>query len=230
MCSVKSGEYTGGIPWESLPKTFQDAITVTRVLGFRYIWTGALCILQDSFFDWKAKSTKMGHICAYATVVISADVAEESGEGFLSTCRDFDQIISLPDSSKAGNNAIPADQSSAHEIAVCPDPGHLCTDLIANQHDHYKTSYDFNDLGQHEDHTPAIERDALFRRAWCLQERCLATRVIHFSSTEMIWECFTYTRCECGGLDDITSSSSRPTFVKRLQYQSLYEPNYGVRE
>lgn len=36
-----------GMKWESLPKTFQDAISVTRKLGIRYLWIDSVCILQD---------------------------------------------------------------------------------------------------------------------------------------------------------------------------------------
>ena len=32
----------------ALPKTFQDAVTVTCWLGVRHIWIDSLCILQDS--------------------------------------------------------------------------------------------------------------------------------------------------------------------------------------
>ena len=35
-----------GLPWSTLPKTFQDAISITRRLGFRYIWIDSLCIIQ----------------------------------------------------------------------------------------------------------------------------------------------------------------------------------------
>lgn len=34
------------IVWSELPKTFQDAISVTHQLGFRYIWIDSLCIIQ----------------------------------------------------------------------------------------------------------------------------------------------------------------------------------------
>ncbi|KAK0707139.1 hypothetical protein B0T26DRAFT_655525 [Lasiosphaeria miniovina] len=34
-----------GIDLESLSLNFQDAITVTRRLGIRYLWIDALCIL-----------------------------------------------------------------------------------------------------------------------------------------------------------------------------------------
>jgi hypothetical protein len=36
------------IPHNVLPKTFQDAIHVTRRLGFRYLWIDALCIIHNS--------------------------------------------------------------------------------------------------------------------------------------------------------------------------------------
>lgn len=32
-----------GISWASLPKTFQDAILVTRALDIQYIWMGSIC-------------------------------------------------------------------------------------------------------------------------------------------------------------------------------------------
>jgi hypothetical protein len=34
-----------GIEWENLSKTFQDAIALTRALGFQYIWIDSLCIV-----------------------------------------------------------------------------------------------------------------------------------------------------------------------------------------
>jgi hypothetical protein len=33
------------VEWTSLSKTFQDAIALTRALGFRYIWIDSLCIV-----------------------------------------------------------------------------------------------------------------------------------------------------------------------------------------
>lgn len=36
-----------GMRWELLPKTFQDAISITRKLGIQYLWIDSLCILQD---------------------------------------------------------------------------------------------------------------------------------------------------------------------------------------
>ena len=41
----------------------------------------------------------------------------------------------------------------------------------------------------------------LMQRAWTLQERLTAPRIIHFHESEMIYECTDSTTCECGGLD-----------------------------
>ncbi len=40
-------EKTQGFDIDEIPKTFRDAIIVTRLLGFRYLWIDSLCIIQD---------------------------------------------------------------------------------------------------------------------------------------------------------------------------------------
>jgi hypothetical protein len=40
--------YRASIPTGDLPKSFQDAITVTRKLGLRYLWIDALCTKHTS--------------------------------------------------------------------------------------------------------------------------------------------------------------------------------------
>jgi hypothetical protein len=37
---------------DELPRSFRDAIQITRWLGYRYLWIDSLCILQDSHEDW----------------------------------------------------------------------------------------------------------------------------------------------------------------------------------
>ncbi|OBT71298.1 hypothetical protein VF21_09943 [Pseudogymnoascus sp. 05NY08] len=39
------------IEFSAMPNTFQDAVTITRKLGYRYLWIDSLCILQDSRTD-----------------------------------------------------------------------------------------------------------------------------------------------------------------------------------
>ncbi|KAF2428272.1 hypothetical protein EJ08DRAFT_662493 [Tothia fuscella] len=42
--------------------------------------------------------------------------------------------------------------------------------------------------------------EPLQKRAWALQEYYLASRVVQFTSNELVWECNTCFRCECGNV------------------------------
>ena len=45
--------------------------------------------------------------------------------------------------------------------------------------------------------TPARPRGPLMSRAWALQEHVLCSRILYYTSTELIFECRTAYRCEC---------------------------------
>jgi len=73
------------IKWESLSKTFQDAIEITRKLnirgkGIRYLWIDSLCILQDDLNDFEREGTAMHKTYSMATCTIAAS-SSTSGQG-----------------------------------------------------------------------------------------------------------------------------------------------------
>ncbi|ETS82522.1 hypothetical protein PFICI_04398 [Pestalotiopsis fici W106-1] len=72
-----------GFDYEELPRSFQDAVTLTRKLGFRYLWIDALCIIQDDEEDWARESVAMTQVYQNASLVISANAAPDSSSGFL---------------------------------------------------------------------------------------------------------------------------------------------------
>lgn len=72
---------TVGIDWHKLPKTFQDAILVTRRLGFRYLWIDSLCIIQDSPEDWIKESGTMQNVYANCVLTIVASWGKDSDTG-----------------------------------------------------------------------------------------------------------------------------------------------------
>lgn len=72
------------IVFTQLPRNFQDAITVTRGLGVRYIWIDSLCIIQDDVGDWYNESARMEQVFSEAYCTIGAGSAESSIQGFLS--------------------------------------------------------------------------------------------------------------------------------------------------
>jgi hypothetical protein len=50
---------------------------------------------------------------------------------------------------------------------------------------------------QDSTHAPAQVRGPLMSRAWVLQERVLASRLLHFTGTELVFECKSGFACEC---------------------------------
>jgi hypothetical protein len=65
----------------TLPPVFQDAITIIRKLGYRYLWIDSLCILQDSVDDWNAESAKMDQYYTGSSLNIIAAAAKDPTYG-----------------------------------------------------------------------------------------------------------------------------------------------------
>lgn len=73
--------FHAGISILDLPKTFQDAIQITRALGVKYLWIDALCIIQDSLEDWRTEAAMMGSVYKHALCNIAATGAVDSSVG-----------------------------------------------------------------------------------------------------------------------------------------------------
>ncbi|KAK4166156.1 heterokaryon incompatibility protein-domain-containing protein [Cladorrhinum sp. PSN259] len=86
-------EMIKAIPVEKLARNFQDAIQVTRALGYSYIWIDSLCIIQnqqrkkeweaESARDWTEQSSIMGDVYRNSDLTIAATGAMNSHVGFL---------------------------------------------------------------------------------------------------------------------------------------------------
>jgi hypothetical protein len=70
-----------GIPLDSLPKTFQDAVELTKSIGLRYIWIDSLCIIQDDTNDWKNEAAKMAEVYRNARCTVAATGSKGDQEG-----------------------------------------------------------------------------------------------------------------------------------------------------
>ena len=81
--SKRFRNYCQGIDLATLPKTFREAVLVTRILGIRYLWIDSLCILQDSDDDWTKESSEMGRIFEGAYLVLAAAHSKDSSGGLL---------------------------------------------------------------------------------------------------------------------------------------------------
>ena len=74
-------EMKRGMSISSLPKPFQDALTVTKYFSISHIWINSLCILQDSIQDWQQESMKMREVYTYADFNIAATAAAQGKDG-----------------------------------------------------------------------------------------------------------------------------------------------------
>ncbi|KAH6648112.1 heterokaryon incompatibility protein-domain-containing protein, partial [Truncatella angustata] len=61
-----------GFKASQLPQTLQDAVTVTRSLGVRYLWVDSLCIIQDSEEDKSSELPMMASYYKNAYVTVCA--------------------------------------------------------------------------------------------------------------------------------------------------------------
>jgi hypothetical protein len=85
FCTYKSNieELQYGFEITRFPKTFQDAVYITRGLGLQYLWIDSLCIVQDDRDDWEAESQLIERVFSSAYLTIAASCASGSSDGFL---------------------------------------------------------------------------------------------------------------------------------------------------
>lgn len=92
------------IKLRSMPQNFKDAIHISKLLGYKYIWIDSLCIIQEDNQDWAEQSGHMEDVYHNADLVIAATCASNSKEGFLvgdrPTYREGTVSITLQDTDK----------------------------------------------------------------------------------------------------------------------------------
>ena len=87
------------INFRDLPKTFSDAVGVTRELKKRYLWIDSLCIIQDDNRDWQMEGLRMNEIYGNAYLTIAASGSGGPDKGLFSESphhrlRDFSFTLS----------------------------------------------------------------------------------------------------------------------------------------
>ncbi len=173
--------FKAGLPLETLPKTFQDAIQfASRLEAVGYIWIDALCILQgqDETDDWLSQSVQMDKVYGESYLNISATAAENDDQGlFFGRSHELlwgDEINLdiggipgvIPDS--VGSRKPWTDQADLRRCVILD--ASFWDDLV-------------NDA-------------PVNKRGWVLQERVMAPRVLHFCKDQIAWECFEHNRAE----------------------------------
>lgn len=95
---------------QDMTKTHQEAIQISRELGYQYLWIDAICIIQDSTEDWQTESLKMTDVYGNADLTLVAGRAGDSTKGFIAN--HFQPAIA-PHRLEYTNPAAPEEGSSA---------------------------------------------------------------------------------------------------------------------
>lgn len=188
-------ELTRHSPVSILPKTFQDALFAAQQLHIRYIWIDSLCIIQsgDNGEDWQREATEMANIYTNSFCNISADYGNNQIAGlFFERTPPFEPACRLY--MKCNFSEYRGNDDLSPELLELGN-GCLCHIMRRS--------------GWFED----VSESPLNRRAWVLQERLLAPRVLHFLPSQVSWECgetLAWEKAGCGlGLDGLHSSDYR---------------------
>lgn len=152
------------ISFDSLSRTFQDAIRITRDLGERYIWIDSLCIIQDDEEDWAKEAASMAKVYGGALCTLAALSSEDGTEGCLV------------------NADIQSLQSRYYDLDYGRTGGRVRIFEDEAQYWHHE-------YGDNPYKREGYGCQPLRSRAWTLQERELSIRNIHFSQNMLLWEC-----------------------------------------
>lgn len=166
---------------DELPRTWREAIAVARDLGFKYIWIDALCIIQDSSYDWSLESPLMGSVYGNCTLNLAALDGESSNEGLFSF---RDPILhtllytgcDLTDAIRSGMGHSASAVTSA--VSLRPNTKHSEQGLWTASRGQCPICY-----------SDAITNGSLNKRGWVLQERAFSPRTLYFGKTSIFWDC-----------------------------------------
>ncbi|KAH6680629.1 heterokaryon incompatibility protein-domain-containing protein [Halenospora varia] len=102
-------QWQRGINLQTLPKTFLDAVIITRKLDIPYLWIDCMCILQDDSGDWQHEASMMASVYCNAHITIAASSSDDSTGG----C-----CIDEPLSSMISKFSIPALDGSLQHVFI----------------------------------------------------------------------------------------------------------------
>lgn len=184
-------QFSKQIPTSSLSTCFKDAIHITRCLGLKYIWIDSICINQADPAEKASEISRMQDIYRRSQLNLSAT----SGESGLIFPRNPKSVLPI----LSRNNPRKSRTSKSGKSSEAGE------DFLMVSAGPWET---FVDLGP------------LNRRAWVVQERLLAPRVLHCCYNMVYWECPCLRASEVDPLgemdhDEVTNSVDLRTNIKK---------------
>ena len=144
----------------ALPQTITDAIEVVKGMGERYLWTDALCILQENTTESLEQISYMDRVYSGAICTIVAAQGATANSGIEGIRQHYVPQVGQPASQQRKLQQVQVGlKGDLSLIAPLPAQDHQLDDSVWNN------------------------------RAWTFQERLLSRRLIVFTHGQMIWHC-----------------------------------------
>lgn len=160
LTAGNESELDAGVPISKLPLAFREAISVIQGLSLRYVWIDCLCIIQSGPGSAEEWETESSRMYQiYTDSILTLAL----------TCvaSPFESIFNQAHTRKTAMPPFEIKVDSGHQ-----DP--LGAALAIVPQDYFShTLYEL----------------PLSYRAWALQERVMATRVVSFGLGELFWDC-----------------------------------------
>lgn len=175
-----------GILFSRLPKTFRDAVIISRALNIRYLWIDCLCIIQGDRNDWERESSKMCDVYSNSWLTISASTSTGADSGCFPVRKSLSYIP--PDTRSTGFN-----DSRGFGIHAPFRKTNCCETTLYFSKEWMPPSFRDNprlyDIGSFGTYIDPIENEPLSTRAWAFQERYLSPRVVHYAKDQIYFQC-----------------------------------------
>lgn len=218
-------ERLAGIPLKDLPKTFRDAVKVTKHIRVKYLWIDSLCIIQDDIEDWKQEAANMGAVYEYARLTIAATDARDSTEGCFVTARQ--DLEDIHERIKALRAKIITEMSAIVEEVNTDKPSFVQRTSPPNSSRITVQSIGRNNVPvtihfaatPWQNYHPYYTR--LGSRAWARQEWFLSRRMLFFTHGGISWKC---RECEWNEREvyyDMHEKRSWPELLQRYSADDL---------
>ncbi|KAI1112549.1 heterokaryon incompatibility protein-domain-containing protein [Nemania sp. NC0429] len=159
-------EMKKGIAWNELPRVFSDVVYVAWMLGVQYVWIDSLCILQDDKDDWEIEASKMAEYYSQAHLVVACSTSANPTVPFLARRDPYWLPLNFKFKDKAG---------ASHDLKI--QRVRRLRYMTYTALDHNRDKVHEHDFG------------LLSKRAWVWQENALATRIVHYTSHGLVFEC-----------------------------------------
>jgi len=115
LSSTTMLDLQSGVSLDRLPDAINKAITITQRLGYRYIWTDSLCVIQDSMTEKQQQCKAMASIFRNADLTVVLDQLIPDGTVIAPPAQRTDNRQSPPSSS------LPSERNNPHPCHL-PSP------------------------------------------------------------------------------------------------------------